>query len=252
MPTIHVLEHDINSQGSLAGLLKQRGHTAHNLASAHEYFYQLNKQPPRCVIVDWSFSDISGMEIVQRTRQLLGGHVGLIMLTETEREDQAVLALNAGADDCFARPSRDELLVARIEALLRRLVPAPVAEAKRLSVGPYTLDLGLRSVTVNGIDAGLAPREFDLAWILFSQPSRLLTKDELLAMIWGKRSETGAHTIAQNIYALRKKLAFDANGFELQSVYASGYRLERVGERARERPPPLRVRPATVAYAMAA
>jgi two-component system, OmpR family, response regulator len=252
MPTIHLLEQDISNQGSLARLLTQRGHTTNHLASAHEYFYQLSKQPPRCVVVDWSFSDISGMEIVQRTRQLLGRHVGLIMLTDTEREDQAVLALNAGADDCFARPARDELLVARIEALLRRLVPAPVAEAKRLSVGPYTLDLGLRSVTINGVDAGLAPREFDLAWILFSQPSRLLTKDELLAMIWGKRSETGAHTIAQNIYALRKKLAFDGNGFELQSVYASGYRLERVAERAPTRSPAMRARPATAAYAMAA
>jgi DNA-binding response OmpR family regulator len=248
MPTIHILEDETRSRGSLCGLLEQRGHATHNLANAHDYFYRLNKQPPRCVVVDWSFSDISGMEIVQRTRQLLGGHVGLIMLTDTEREDQAVLALDAGADDCFARPARNALLVARIEALLRRLVPAQVAEAKRLSVGPYTLDLGRRRITVNGIDAGLAPREFDLAWILFSQPSRLLTKDELLALIWGKRAETGAHTIAQNIYALRKKLAFAGNGFELQSVYASGYRLERVAERAL----PLSRAGPPAAYAMAA
>jgi DNA-binding response OmpR family regulator len=228
MRTIHLLEHDGVRRGHLARLLKQRGHAPQNLANAQDYFYQLGKQPPRCVVVDWLFSDISGLEIVQRTRQRLGGHVGLLMLTDTEREDHAVLALNAGADDCFARPARDELLAARIESLLRRLVPAPVAEARRLSIGPYTLDLGSRSVTVNSVDAGLAPREFDLAWLLFSQPSRLLTKDELLTLIWGKRAETGAHTIAQNIYALRKKLAFDANGFELQSVYASGYRLERL------------------------
>jgi DNA-binding response OmpR family regulator len=170
MPTIHILEHDASCRGALAGLLKQRGHAPQNLDTAHDYFYQLNKQPPRCVVVDWTFSDISGLEIVQRTRQLLGGHVGLIMLTDTEREDRAVLALDAGADDCFARPARDALLVARIEALLRRLVPAQVAQAKRLSVGPYTLDLGARSVTVSGVNAGLAPREFDLAWILLSQP----------------------------------------------------------------------------------
>lgn len=251
MPTIHILEHDASCRGTLAGLLKQRGHAPQNLDTAHDYFYQLSKHPPRCVVVDWTFSDINGLEIVQRTRQLLGGHVGLIMLTDTEREDQAVLALDAGVDDCFARPARDALLVARIEALLRRLVPAQVAEAKRLSVGPYTLDLGARSVTVNGVDAELAPREFDLAWVLFSQPSRLLTKDELLALIWGKRAETGAHTIAQNIYALRKKLAFDANGFELQSVYASGYRLERLAGRAPVSRPAVYARPRTAACAIA-
>ena len=106
------------------------------------------------------------------------------------------------------------------------LVPMRVAMEKRIVRGPYTLDLGSRTATVDGCDAGLAPREFDLAWTLFSQPSRLFTKSELLALIWGKQTEFGAHTISQHVYALRKKLKFDKHGFKLQSVYATGYRLE--------------------------
>ena len=93
-------------------------------------------------------------------------------------------------------------------------------------MGQYMLEMASRSVTIGGEDARLAPREFDLAWILFSQPSRLLTKDELLALLWGRQADFGAHTIAQHVHTLRKKLAFDAHGFALQSVYAAGYRLE--------------------------
>lgn len=227
MPTIHLLEHDAaGGDADLATVLQRSGYETQSFNAAHDYFYQLSKRPPRCVVVDWMFSHISGLEVVQRTRQLLGGHVGIIVLTAAESDEQAVVALGAGADDCVAKPTRSALLAARIAALMRRLVPAQVAMARQLMVGPYTLDLASRTVTVHGEDARLAPREFDLAWILFSQPSRLLTKDELLALIWGRQAEFGAHTIAQHVYALRKKLEFDAHGFALQSVYASGYRLE--------------------------
>lgn len=230
MPTIHLLEDDAEGSGDLADVLGRSGCDTQRFHAAHDYFYQLSRRPPRCVVVDWTFSHISGLEIVQRTRQLLGDHVGIVMLTvgqnDAQSDEQALVALGAGADDCVAKPTRSALLAARIAALLRRLVPAQVAAARRLSVGAYTLDLASRTVTIDGEDARLAPREFDLAWVLFSQPSRLLTKEELLALIWGRQSEFGAHTIAQHVYALRKKLEFDAHGFALQSVYASGYRLE--------------------------
>jgi DNA-binding response OmpR family regulator len=251
MPTIHLLEHDAGGDADLASALKRGGHETQSFNAAHDYFYQLSKRPPRCVIVDWMFSHISGLEIVQRTRQLLGGHVGIIMLTAGECDEQAVVALGAGADDCMARPARSALLAARIEALLRRLVPAQVVAARRLTVGPYTLDLALRTVTIDGEDARLAPREFDLAWILFSQPSRLLTRDELLALIWGRQSEFGAHTIAQHVYALRKKLDFDAHGFALQSVYASGYRLEPLADAPLRRRLPRAPAVARAVHAMA-
>ena len=74
---------------------------------------------------------------------------------------------------------------------------------------------------------------------MFAQPSRLFTKEELLALIWGKKTEFGAHTIAQHIYALRRKLKFVEHGFKLLSVYASGYRLEWVDAPAPARPDPV-------------
>ena len=226
MTQIHILEDDEACAGALAELLIRQGHEPKCFAAPHEFFYQLSKMPPRCAIVDWMLPEMSGLEVVKRTRQLMGGQMGIILLTALDDDDKAIAALGAGADDYLVKPTTDVLLAARLEALLRRLVPMQVAMAKRIELGPYALDLSTRSACIDERDVGLAPREFDLAWTLFAQPSRLFTKDELLGMIWGKQAEFGAHTIAQHIYALRKKLELVDHGFKLQSVYGTGYRLE--------------------------
>ena len=242
MTIIHVVESALGTSDALTALLDRQGYASRCFAAPHEFFYQLGKLPPRCAIIDWELSQACSLDVVKRTRQLLGGRVGIIMLTSSESEDQVLSALAAGADDCIVTPTTDEMLAARIEALLRRLVPRQVAMDKRIVRGPYTLDLGSRTATVDGRDGGLAPREFDLAWTLFSQLSRLFTKDELLALIWGKQTEFGAHTISQHVYALRKKLKFDDHGFKLQSVYATGYRLECIDTPSRPRALPSYVR----------
>jgi two-component system, OmpR family, phosphate regulon response regulator PhoB len=223
---IHILEDDEAFACALAELLVRQGHEPTCFATPHEFFYQLSKRPPRCVIIDWMLPEMNGLEVVKRTRQLVGGQMGVLLLTALDAQDKAIAALGAGADDYLVKPVADGLLAARIEALLRRLVPAQTSMAKRIELGPYALDLSTRVAKLNGRDVGLAPREFDLAWVFFAQPSRLFTRDELLALIWGKGSDFGSHTVAQYVYALRKKLELVDHGFRLQSVYATGYRLE--------------------------
>jgi DNA-binding response OmpR family regulator len=226
MTTIQIVETERQGGNTLAGLLSQRGHDLACFTAAHEFLDQLSDLPSGCAIIDWALSSTCGLEVVERTRQLVGSRMGIIVLTPDESEEHVVSAFSAGADDCVCKATNDVLLAARVEALLRRLVPTRAAVKERNVRGPYTLDLGSRTATVDGHDAGLAPREFDLAWTLFSQPSRLFSKSELLALIWGKQTEFGAHTISQHVYALRKKLKFEKHGFKLQSVYATGYRLE--------------------------
>jgi two-component system, OmpR family, phosphate regulon response regulator PhoB len=223
---IHILEDDEAFAAALAELLTRHGHEVMRFATPHEFFYQLSKLPPRCVIIDWMLPEMNGLDVVRRVRQLVGQQMGLLLLTALDAEDKAVAALGAGADDYLVKPVAGALLAARIDALLRRLVPAQVSMAKQIELGPYTLDLPTRLASIDGRDAGLAPREFDLAWVFFSQPSRLFTRDELQALIWGKNSAYGAHVVAQYVYALRKKLELVDHGFRLQSVYATGYRLE--------------------------
>jgi two-component system, OmpR family, phosphate regulon response regulator PhoB len=228
--TIHVLDDNEINSAAMVELLAQLGHDVMHFATPHQFFYQLSKMPPRCAIIDAVLPEMNGLDVVRRARQLVGRQMGVMLLSTSDADERVIAGLGAGADDCVVRPVADGLLAARVDALLRRLVPSSVT--KRIELGAYTLDLSPRAAFINGRDAGLAPREFDLAWVLFGQPSRLFTRDELLALIWGKHSTYGAHTVAQYVYALRKKLDLVDHGFRLQSVYGTGYRLEWVDQPA--------------------
>lgn len=225
MALIHVLEDDDIFAGSVQRALSAN-HDVQCFATPHAFFYQLSKLQPRCAIIDWMLPEMIGVEVVRRLRQIAGRSIGVIMLTAIDAEQNVVEALEAGADDYIVKPGTNAVLNARVDALLRRLGAEPATTAKRIVVGPYTLDFAMQSVTVDGQAVELAPREFDLAWTLFCSPSRLFTKQELLAAIWGKGGEFGYHTIAQHVYAVRKKLALADHGFKLLAVYATGYRLE--------------------------
>lgn len=225
MAVVYVVEDDADLAARVCALLQARGHEAHGFDTPHKFFYQLRKRTPACVLVDWVLPELPGIDVVARVRQLLGPSVGVLMLTAVDSEDSIVRALQTGADDYVIKPMADAVLVARVEALLRRLSPR-TAPASVLESGPYRFDFAAQRALVQGADVELTPREFDLAWTLFAQPARLVTKQELQSAIWGKNSEFGYHTIAQHVYSVRKKLELARHGVRLVAVYASGYRLE--------------------------
>jgi DNA-binding response OmpR family regulator len=226
MALICFLDDDESFAGSAEAVLGEQGHEVHRFDSPHSFFDQLDKLQPRCTIVDWMLKDMIGVEVVRRLRRQLPSGTGIVILTPIGTDSQVVAALEAGADDCIVKPETSAVLAARVGALMRRLGAEPATTRRRVAAGPYLLDFAMQSACVDGMRVDLTPREFDLAWTFFSNPSRLFTKDELLAAIWGRNRQFGHHTIAQHVYSVRKKLALGAHGFKLLAEYASGYRLE--------------------------
>lgn len=225
MALIYLLEDDPDCSASVEQWLTRAGHQVKIFARPHEFFYEVSKQAPRCAVVDWRLPEMEGIDVVARLRQLLSTGVGVVMLTGLDTEESVVRALKAGADDYIVKPGSESIVVARIDALLRRMTPA-ASTLTQIDRPPYLLDFGRREVKVDGRVVELAPREFDLAWILFSEPARLFTRQELLAAVWGRNHEAGVHTVAQHVYLIRRKLALTEHGFRLNAVYGTGYRLE--------------------------
>jgi DNA-binding response OmpR family regulator len=139
--------------------------------------------------------------------------------------DTAICALASGADDFVTKSDSFAVLDARIHAILRRFAPVR-SSPSILSYGSYSLSLDKSELTINSEVIDLTPREFDLAWMFFSSPSRLLRKYDIIAAIWGKETTAGEHTLAQHIYSLRRKCGFERHGFRLTAVYGIGYRLD--------------------------
>jgi DNA-binding response OmpR family regulator len=222
---IYLLEDDPDCSACVEQWLVRAGHQVKVFARPHEFFYEVSKQAPRCAVVDWRLPEMEGIDVVGRLRQLLSAGVGIVMLTGLDTEESVVRALKAGADDYIVKPGSESVVAARIDALLRRMTPA-ASTLTQIDRPPYRLDFARREVSVEGRPVELAPREFDLAWILFSEPARLFTRQELLASVWGRNHEAGVHTVAQHVYLIRRKLALTEHGFRLNAVYGTGYRLE--------------------------
>jgi two-component system, OmpR family, response regulator RegX3 len=222
---VYLVEDDEAVAAEVCALLSSHGHDVRHFATPHEFFYQLGKRAPLCVLVDWLLPEMPGPDVVRRIRRLLGTGVGVLMLTAMDSEDNVVQGLDAGADDYVTKPYANRTLLARVDAMLRRVTVQHQVYTV-LDCGPYHFDFAVQSTQLEGRAVVLTPREFDLAWTLFSHPGRLWTKAELQSAIWGKGDGLAFHTIAQHVYSVRKKLELAGHGVRLLTVYGTGYRLE--------------------------
>jgi DNA-binding response OmpR family regulator len=159
---------------------------------------------------------------VLRTRR---NNVPIIMLTALDSEADAVLGLEAGADDYVIKPFRPAELRSRIRAVLRRAAPAMRAET-RLTVGDVSLDPGLREVLRDGAPVALTFSEFELLHALMAEPTRVHTRHDLLRAIWGDSAYRDPRAIDVHIRHLREKLeAVPEEPRLVLTVRGAGYRI---------------------------
>jgi DNA-binding response OmpR family regulator len=197
-----------------------------HFSQAAELFHALTVDRPQMMVLDWSLPDVCGLQVLKRARELLGSEIPVVMLTNVSNDHNVVEALDAGADDYLVKPLTGPVLRARIEAMVRRTLPA-ASPPKVVTLGDLTLDYGRQLATAKGQAVMLTPKEFDVAWVVLNNPNRFISKAELIASVWGRSVDVAAHTVAQHIHAVRKKLRLSDLDFRLVAVYGTGYRLER-------------------------
>ncbi|NYT87053.1 response regulator transcription factor [Pollutimonas harenae] len=178
------------------------------------------------LLVDWELPDINGLDIVRWVRGKMGYTIPVMLVTNRTLEEELVTGLQAGADDYMGKPVRKGELIARTEALLRRHnIEAPSESTFRC--GAYEIDPANESITLNGTKADLAPKEYELALLLFRNPGRLFSRDVLSNNVWNREIPATSRTLDTHLSNIRRKLKLRPdNGVRLSSSYALGYRLE--------------------------
>jgi DNA-binding response OmpR family regulator len=163
-----------------------------------------------------------------------------VLLLAAEWQAQSVaMALDAGADDCIAKPFDDVELMARVKAALRRSRSGDPASSG-IEVAGFVLDCSNLSFVDRGVAVELAPREFALAWLFFSNPGQVMVREAISLAIWDTGKEVASRTIEQHVYRLRKKIGLDATrGVIIRASYGHGYRLDVCEDRWRRAPAPL-------------
>jgi DNA-binding response OmpR family regulator len=154
-----------------------------------------------------------------------GDSVPVILLSSVGGTELVVNALHSGADDFVVSPVAPLELAARIHAILRR---TNRRQARRtIELAGFTIDRDANACAYEGNPVELTPREFTMAWLLFSAPGEYISRETISSTIWGTGSEIAGRTIEQHVYKLRKKLQLGPErGILIRTAYNQGYRLE--------------------------
>jgi DNA-binding response OmpR family regulator len=174
---------------------------------------------PDIVLLDRMLPGMDGMAICRALRAR--SDVPIIMLTARGAVEDRVEGLNSGADDYLPKPFKFVELIARINAVLRR---HQVTSAEVLTAGDLRLDRATREVTDAGVPLALTPREFDLLENFMLNPRQVLTREAILARVWGYDGEVETNVIDVYVRYLRGKLSDDRHE-RIQAVRGVGYLL---------------------------
>jgi two-component system, OmpR family, response regulator ResD len=178
---------------------------------------------PNVVVLDLMLPDINGLEVMRRLRRD-GRRGAIILLTARGEESDRVVGLRLGADDYVVKPFSPAELVARVDAVLRRIDPAGEAEAP-IRFDELVIDPGGRRVLLEDQPVELTQREFDLLLFLARHPGQAFTRDQLMEQVWQYAFYIDTSTVTVHIRRLRAKLEPDPTRPRfIQTVWGVGYR----------------------------
>ncbi|MEO6411875.1 MAG: response regulator transcription factor [Pedococcus sp.] len=178
---------------------------------------------PELVVLDVMLPGLDGHEVCRRLQA--ARPVPVLMLTARDDETDMLVGLGIGADDYMTKPFSMRELVARIRALLRRVERAATASeapAPTVNVNGLRIDGAQRRVWSREDEVHLTPTEFDLLACLAARPGTVLSREALLAEVWGWADASGTRTVDSHVKSLRRKLGAGL----LRTVHGVGYALE--------------------------
>jgi len=209
---------------SLSYSLRREGFDVVAVTEGGQALKAVQEQKPDLVVLDVMLPDMSGLEVCRRLRT--NNPIPVIMLTARGEEVDRVLGLDVGADDYLAKPFSFRELLARIRATLRRVeLDRTAPQTQPIVLWDLTLDPTARRIIKGDQELQLSAREFDLLSILMRNAGRALSREELLAQVWGEDWIGDPRTLDVHVRWLRLKIEEDpASPQYIQTVRGYGYR----------------------------
>lgn len=225
MKKILICEDEDSIRSFVVVCLKRAGYTVVEAADGEEALARYEADPDIAIaLLDGMLPGMDGFEVCRRLRQK-NSRMGIMMLTALSREEEKVDGLRSGADDYVTKPFSTAELVARVDALYRRLqVPAERAETVCLQGGDFRLDLHAHTLVWGDQSVELTQIECRMMAYFLQNPARLITRSELLEAVWNSEDYADDKIVDVNVRRLRMKVEQDPSvPRHLQTVWGKGY-----------------------------
>lgn len=220
--TILVIDDDRNILAIIELYLKKAGFQVATCTTGYEAMQAFRNTKPTLVVLDVMLPGKDGWTILHEIRQ--EGTTPVIMLTAKGDTGERVRGLELGADDYIAKPFDSNELVARIKAVLRRFAPASESE-RTINLPDLTISLENYSVTLDGEQLEMPPKEIELLYFLASHSGRVFTREQLLEQVWGFDFFGDSRTVDVHVKRIREKLG-ERENWQLRTVWGVGYKFD--------------------------
>ena len=225
MKKVLILEDELNIRSFVVINLKRAGYEVIEAGTGQEALDLLQKHPEVGVaILDIMLPDMDGFEVCRRIRAT-NKQMGVIMLTARTQEMDKITGLMTGADDYVTKPFSPAELTARIDALFRRMGGEIILPREVLSQGPFVMNTRNHTLEKNGSRIKLTQVEYAIVKLFMQNPGKALSREDILATVWGREYEGELKIVDVNIRRLRIKIEDDtANPTYITTVWGLGYK----------------------------
>ncbi|HBC91392.1 MAG TPA: DNA-binding response regulator [Pelotomaculum sp.] len=226
MPRILAVDDDPKILKILQHTLSKEGFEVVLAASGEEALQKARRQPPELVVLDIMMPGMDGFETFQKLKAQYRDMPVIILSARSDEVDK-VVGFRMGVDDYQTKPFSPTELALRIKAVLRRLGEPAKQQRQVLKYDGLILDYSKRIVTQNNLKIELTPKEFEVLWLMASNPNKVFTKANLLDKVWDSAFYGDDNTVTVHIRRLREKLEKDpSNPCYIKTVWGIGYKFE--------------------------
>lgn len=205
--------------------VEKEGFTVISALNGKEALDKFDICNPQIVLLDIMMPIIDGMEVCKLIR--FKCNTPIIMITAKSEDADKILGLNSGADDYIVKPFSPGEVVARINAVLRRITPPENIKLTTIQYPPLELDIENYSIKLNGSNINLTKKEIEVLWMLSSSPNKIVSRDTLLDNIWGVDYFGDPRTVDTHIKRIRAKLALNGQyNWDIKTIWGMGYKFE--------------------------
>jgi DNA-binding response OmpR family regulator len=229
--TVLVVDDEPTIAEVVARYLERAGYATETAADGLEAVRLAGERRPDLIVLDLMLPQLDGLEVLRRLRDGVAADTPVILLTAKGERNDRIAGLRSGADDYVVKPFSPTELVARVDAVLRRVRRAE-SDGGGDGDGPLRFD-GLeidgraRRVVAGGEEVQLSQREFDLLSFLARNPGQAFSRDQLMDRVWEAAFEADTGTVTVHVRRLRAKIEPDPERPRfVQTVWGIGYRFQ--------------------------